>query len=324
MDVSKYPFSKEAAELIQEEGYNIEDLAFHPDLAKARERALRRLFSSIEGRVDITLDEVKPMNDVYSFLISRIIVERIGDRFLRNRFAEHEAKRFLKLSEGEYLENLVKLAEESFEIKVKMMERKTVAIPYDKYLELARGLGGEKWRLVNRDVRSGEVIVLDREFRRLLAEAMRIRILKPSEIKEELPKPLEDLVSEVRRVLEAKKESLPKRKVVDRIAPCMKELLRKVSEGENLPHAARFALAAYLLKIGWEKRKVTDVFRSIPDFKEKIAAYQVEQIARRGYLPPSCSRLKSLGICVEKCGINNPLNYGRRKKNELGTNKRGI
>ncbi|RLG49083.1 MAG: DNA primase regulatory subunit PriL, partial [Thermoproteota archaeon] len=38
MDISRYPFSKEAAELVQEEGYNIEDLAYHPDLAKARER----------------------------------------------------------------------------------------------------------------------------------------------------------------------------------------------------------------------------------------------------------------------------------------------
>ena len=314
MDISRYPFSKEAAELVQEEGYNIEDLAYHPDLAKARERALKRLFSSIEGRIDLTIDEIRPMNDVYSFLISRIIVERIGDRFLKNRFAEHEAKRFFKLSEGEYLGNLVKLAEESFNLKARIMEGKSVAIPYDKYLELARGLGGEKWRLVNRNLRNGEVIVLDREFRRLLAEAIRNKILKPSEVKGELPKPLEDLALEVRRVLEAKKESLPKRRVAGKLAPCMKELLRKISEGENLPHAARFALAAYLLKMGWEKEKVVDVFKSIPDFKEKIATYQVEQIAKRGYLPPSCSKLKSMGICVDECGINNPLNYGRRKR----------
>ncbi len=314
MDISRYPFSKEAAELIEEEGYNLEDLAYHPDLLRARERALRRLFSSIEGKIDLSIDEIRPMNDVYSFLISRIIVERLGDKFLRNRFAEHEAKRFLKLSEGEYLPNLVKLAEESFEIKIRILEGELVAIPYDKYLELAKGLGGEKWRLVNRDLREGEVIVSEKEFRRLLAEAIRMRVLKPSKIEEELPKPLEDLALVVRRLLEAKKESLPKRRRIGKLAPCMEELLKKVSEGENLPHAARFALAAYLLKIGWEKSKVIDVFRSIPDFKEKVAAYQVEQIAKKGYLPPSCSKLRSMGICVEDCGINNPLSYGRRRK----------
>jgi len=314
MDISKYPFSKEAAELIEEEGYNLEDLAYHPDLSRAREKALKRLFSAIEGRIDLSIDEVRPMNDVYSFLISRIIVERLGDSFLRNRFAEHEAKRFLSLSEGEYLSNLVKLAEESFGLGVSVLEGNLIVLPYDEYLKLARGLGGEKWRLVNRDIREGKVVVSDRDFRRLLAEALRIRILRRSDLKGELPKPLEDLAETVRNLLEAKKESLPRRRIVGRLAPCIEELLRKVSNGENLPHVARFTLAAYLLKIGWEKDKVIDVFRSLPDFKEKIAVYQVEQISKKGYLPPSCSKLKSMGVCIEECGLNNPLSYGRRKR----------
>ena len=313
MDISRYPFSKEAAELVEEEGYNLEDLAYHPDLLKARERALRRLFSSIEGKLDLSIDEVRPMNDVYAFIISRIIVERIGDKFLRNRFAEHEVKRFLKLSEGEYLPNLVKLAERSFKIEVRILDGNMVAVPYDKYLELARGLGGDKWRLVNRDIRGGEVIVSEREFRRLLAEAIRMRVLRPSHIQGELPKPLEDMAEVVRNLLEAKKKSIPKKRRIGKLAPCMSELIRRISDGENIPHAARFALAAYLLKIGWDKRKVVDIFRSLPDFKEKIATYQVEQIARKGYLPPNCLKLRSIGICVGECGVNNPLSYGRRK-----------
>ncbi len=314
MDISKYPFSKEAAELIEEEGYNLEDLAYHPDLSGARQKALKRLFSAIEGKTDLSIDEVRPMNDVYSFLISRIIVERLGDNFLRNRFAEHEAKRFLRLSEGEYLSNLIKLAEESFELGVSVLKGELIALPYEKYLRLARGLGGEKWRLVNRDIREGMVIVSNKDFRRLLAEALRMRILRGLDLKGELPKPLEDFAKTVHGLLEAKKETLPRRRIVGKLAPCIKELLRKVSEGENLPHVARFTLAAYLLKIGWEKGKVIDVFRSLPDFKEKIAVYQVEQIAKKGYLPPNCSKLKSMGICVEECGINNPLSYGRRKR----------
>ncbi|HIE23917.1 MAG TPA: hypothetical protein EYP68_06785, partial [Candidatus Korarchaeota archaeon] len=197
---------------------------------------------------------------------------------------------------------------------VSVLEGNLIVLPYDEYLKLARGLGGEKWRLVNRDIREGKVVVSDRDFRRLLAEALRIRILRRSDLKGELPKPLEDLAETVRNLLEAKKESLPRRRIVGRLAPCIEELLRKVSNGENLPHVARFTLAAYLLKIGWEKDKVIDVFRSLPDFKEKIAVYQVEQISKKGYLPPSCSKLKSMGVCIEECGLNNPLSYGRRKR----------
>ncbi len=314
MDISKYPFSKEAAELVEQEGYNLEDLAYHPDLKRAREKALKRLFSSINGELDLSIDEVRPMNDVYSFLISRIIVERIGDGFLRTRFAEHEAKRFFRLSEGESPQNLIKLAEESFKIGAKLLEGGFLAVPYHKYLELSSGIGGKKWRLANRDLRGGRVILCEREFRRLLAEALRARILKSSGFKGDLPKPLEDLAETVRDLLEIRKKEIPKRKIIGKMAPCMEELLRRTSEGENLPHAARFALAAYLLKIGWDKGGVVDVFRSMPDFKEKVAEYQVNQIARKGYLPPSCSKLKSLGICVEECGINNPLSYGRKKK----------
>ena len=309
--VSLYPFSREAADLVEEEGFNIADLAYHPDLEGARRNALRRLVSAISSGVDVEIDEIKPINDVYSFIIARVVMERLNDRVLRNSFAEHEAKRFFHLSEGESLRNMLDLALEGFSMTTTELEGGGLMLPYEQFIELSTGIGGANWRLVNRDVRAGQVALSPRECRRLLSEAGRRHLLSPAEVEGELPEPLEEMCRTVSRLISKRRPRFRARRIRN-LAPCLQELLDRASRGENLPHQARFALAAYLLKVSWGIEKVIDAFRAIPDFKEEATRYQVTQIAEKGYLPPNCSRMKSLGLCTADCGVSNPLSFRRR------------
>jgi DNA primase large subunit len=64
------------------------------------------------------------------------------------------------------------------------------------------------------------------------------------------------------------------------------------------------------------------VFVSVTDFDEEFTRYQIEHIAglrgsRTRYTPPTCSTLRTHGVCVNPdriCGrIKHPLSYYRRK-----------
>jgi len=104
--------------------------------------------------------------------------------------------------------------------------------------------------------------------------------------------------------------------------PCIEKLLEDLKSGKNLPHHARFALATFLLNIGKPIDEVVDLFRTSPDFNERITRYQVEHLAglrgsRVKYSPYKCSNMKSLGLCVDVegkiCkGIHHPLQYYKR------------
>mgnify|MGYP000284504932 CR=1 FL=1 len=96
--------------------------------------------------------------------------------------------------------------------------------------------------------------------------------------------------------------------------PCMEAILEALKNGENLPHTARFAITTYLLWRGWDVDQIVDLFRTAPDFNEKITRYQVQHIAgqtggRKQYAVPSCRTMSAWGLCPAKCGVKSPARF---------------
>jgi len=111
--------------------------------------------------------------------------------------------------------------------------------------------------------------------------------------------------------------------VQEAFPPCISAIYAALKRGENLSHHQRFVLAAFLGSIGVDKEEIVDLFRSLPDFKEKITRYQVEHIlgergAGKKYLPYSCEKMKVLGLCVADCGVKNPLQFYFRERAKAG------
>jgi hypothetical protein len=84
------------------------------------------------------------------------------------------------------------------------------------------------------------------------------------------------------------------------LRPCVFEA---ITTDPDPPHALRVALVSELMFYGWSKESILELIRRLrwSDYDSKKTKYQVEQIMRRGYLPPSCYRLKPLVKCTE-CG----------------------
>jgi len=291
--LAKYPFSEEAKRLVEREGLSIEELAYDPLLSRARMLAKERLERAISRSSFFQTDFLDPASEIYSLIIARIIVEASRDEMLRNLLAEHESKRFMHFSRDESDENLLRIASD---LNVRMEIDEGFRVPILDYIRLSKRLRDPKWRAVNRRVEKGYVLLSRDEARRLLAEAVRERILSRIDVPE-LPSPF----LEILKSLNVPKKAVKRGK--KGLLPCIESLLDSIMKGENLPHVARFALASHLLAAGWSTDEVLDVFRHSPDFKEKIARYQIEQIAKKGYRPPSCRKMMSWGLCLEECRV---------------------
>ncbi len=291
------PFSKEAASLLEEQGLTLEDLAYDPLLEEARRLSRERLLRALDARTPARLPVTNPVNEVYSFVAAKLIAARVG-RSMLSRLANYEAKRFMELSERLSKEELIHLAKSTFSVNLK--EENGLWIDVTSYSNGCSGIGGSRWRLVNRIVRRGYVLLDDRELRRLLSEYVKAKVMDTPRV--DLPPPLENVAKEISDAFAKRMRRRYRKPRKGDFPPCIRDLIAKLRRGENLTHQARFALTSFLLNVGWSEEQVLDLFRSAPDFNERIASYQISHIARRKYKPPSCETMKNWGLCPGDCG----------------------
>ena len=332
---AKYPFLPESREYLAKHGLTIESFA-DPVYSRIVERAKARILDAANygdniGPWNLSDDELV---ELASFPLSIVMITSIGDRRLARRFALAESSLAVKLLEGEGEEVVLKIAREVFGMDVRVEKRTISGIEYDYSLGLKDYLRGAllfnkpEWKLVNRIVERGRVLVTSHELIRLMKDRIMDYVLelidrawgKPPK----LPKPLEDAVKELR-------ENLPKNLIEIELGselggpetwpPCMRAIRERLLSGENVSHFANFALASFLINIGMKPEEVLSLYANRPDFDARIARYQVEHIAglrgsRTRYTTPSCSTMRTNGLCVkggELCGgVRNPLTYYRR------------
>ncbi len=337
IDYAKYPYLADVRRFIEE---HYPGLSFEAILERDN-RVLARAFERIEqavsqGRVGEP-GTYTYVEEVLAYYASIILVSLSTSRWLADRYALAEAERSYLHMVGEPSETLVSLARllgikarhSTTSIRIFKTRRGgyivrmyPYAIHFSDYLRLASRLTGDpSWKLVNQPLLGGWVYI-DRKarFARLLKEAVQTRVREQIRLVEEVPPPLKPLADRVSEIL-SKYGRTPGRGVFpeapgrvepEAYPPCVAEIHAKALRGEHLSHHERFAIATFLLNIGASVDEVVDVFRNMPDFKEKIARYQVEHLAGlRGagtkYRVYSCEKMKSLGICRADCGTRTPL-----------------
>jgi len=267
-----------------------------------------------------------------------------NDATLKRRYALLEAKRASELLSNEDRSKILAIAE-SFGWKIKPTEEDTqtynFTLHFTTFLKNAAHFHSKKWKIVNRLLQNGEVYITKAEASRLLEEEVRTHIEEKLNAKiESLPETIAKRIGQLNQLFSERKatikmEELPKELVVPAFPPCIKRLYDIIASGRNVSHIGRFALTSFLTSTGMSSENVTDLFRALPDFNERLTRYQVEHIAgRRGsrtkYIPPRCDTLQTHGVCQNRddlcIKIRHPLAYYRRKlrttkKNPNATDK---
>ena len=328
-EMAKYPFLAESGQYLKDKGFSLEQFGKDPDLKPILDKALNRIEIATTGK--IYRSEVANLEEldleVFSFLLAVILLKLSGMNTLIRRFSLAEARRAEKYLERDLadLSNKTKeelatrIIKELFSIEVQKRDNFFV-IPISAYLKHSVNFHEREWKLINRRVDNGKVILTPHETVRLIRKeldnyiASKIRSAGTPSMIETLKKPVERLVSL------SKKFSVPT-VISTEYPPCIKHAIDVLDKGENLPHSGRFLLATYLLGVGQTIEKIAPLFKNAPDYNEKITMYQLNHLKGSSgsgteYKCPSCERVRSKDLCfaTSDCdGIINPVQFKKKK-----------
>ena len=194
------------------------------------------------------------------------------------------------------------------------------------YLDLAAAGWGGRWRLVNREVADGEVRVTHEELSRLLEAAVERRVasglpleVRGSEGGDAIAEALAPAIAELRELLndtDTAGRASVEAVVPALFPPCMRTLVQRAREGEELPATAEFSVISFLVALGMDREDVTTLLDVAEGETADRIGTRIEYLAERDgtqYPPPSCATMKAYGDCVdpdERCEtISHPLSY---------------
>ena len=331
---AKYPFLADAGRHLQEQGFELSQFGTDPVLRVVVDKALERLMAATRGSVyesglmggrasqDRTLDI-----EIFSFLIAIILIKLAGRPTLIQRFALSESRRAEKYLAQDLTDTrdrsradmARRIILEIFGLEVVKREYHYL-IPVADYLRHSAVFHEREWKLVNRQVEDGLVVLRPDKAVRLVRHALTIYIA--SKIRDSPAPPpdtIRGLEGEVARLVSEADRLTPAYEITGKNPPCIEHAVESLSRGENLPHSARFMLGTFLLSRGKSVEEIAPLFKSAPDYSERITMYQLNHLAGKigptRYSCPSCSKLRVQGLCfaTRECdGIINPVQFGRR------------
>lgn len=323
---AKYPFLPEAREFLADYfDVDIGELG-GDEYKNAIERAAERVAQTIRSkRIGFDSDNmIDYKSEILSFPVAIGLVAAINDDRLRQMFSIAEAKKCFDLMAVGGTDEILEVAKNMLFPIMETEEKgeRTLSLKVQEYLRHSPQFWGPSWKLTNRRIARGNVLLSSLELARLLEESIREQILERTKraidyhgfgglLKEEF-----ELITQEWGVFKAQLGTFTVEERRD-TPPCMVRLSSRQGKGENLSHVERRSLATYLIGIGRNIEELMGIFKTSPDFNERIARYQLEHLAgqrggRRKYLPPSCKTMQTYGLCFpdQWCdNIRNPLQY---------------
>jgi DNA primase large subunit len=213
-------------------------------------------------------------------------------------------------------------------------------IPLESYLQTAVSLNEPQWRLTNRGVHNGTLVIERGEVFEMIEEAIYQRVKEnlPLDIPdafrekmttatpysefddstvpsywEDIPRTHEQVPNAEYNFIELVRAAIKDEHFsyqIDRVEPglfppVIDRLLDGVRNGENLIHEARFTLVAFFINIGMSPDEIVDMLQVGGSFGEEPTRYQVNHIMAGGgngepYTPANYPTMDAWGIEWER------------------------
>ncbi len=300
----------------------------------------------MEAMQDSEEREITTVEDLKCLPVSLWILRRFDESILTARVINHSRdilEQFLSSPKvpPEYVPDYGRI----YDAYVEYDElRSLFKISIGQFVAHSPRLSGYRYRLVYQSVRGG-FVYCDREVAvKIIREAF---VKKVFSIFDKLPEdesysvtaPLGERVDDLYETFlkSGIKHSIDLGDVdATLFPPCIKEYISQMRDGVNLPHMARFTLVSFLHKVGMDSKGIIELFKTAPDFNEKMTTYQVNhvtgEISSTEYSPPKCSVLRSNHLCYwgddplcHREWLRHPMQYytykKRKKSGELPLNK---
>ena len=326
--LARYPFLSDTRQYIKDHGPTIQDLLHDLLYERARLIGIERLDNAMKNR-DVGQRSLATDTDcimeILSYPLARMVAVCIGDPYFKKRYALGEAYQVYTHLLNEPSSFLLSVASELNVNVHHRPETNTMKIFFKDYLRNAPTRYKE-WKMVNRGIGGGYLTISHKDLARILLEVLRERINQELLARDCDPSVKEIFSVDIQRfqntlALQKKKiEATPVGKVsVEKLPPCMKDILSSIQSGENVPHMGRFALVAFLSSLKLSTNDILKLFSTAPDYQEDKTRYQVEHITGASssteYKCPGCEKMRTYGICpVQKMDdlckkVRHPLSY---------------
>lgn len=317
-DLAHYPFLPEAQGLLASRGIKMTGLSGSTIGCFYLDQAAGRIILALNGKTVYPESDDDVVSDIITYVLARVLVSCTKDKRTIDRLCRMEAARVYAYFHAEENQLLKKRVCEELGL-----ETNDGSLPVIRYAELASRVRDAKWRLINREVENGRVLVSADEMDVLIAE--RIRNILSSGLPLDVPEALaKEYLPWSDRVLAAVQErTLAEFGTIDESAypPCIQSLISAAAAGVNLTHSGRFSMTAFLHNVGMNNEQIAGIFARSPDYNPDMTNYQVDHILTNEYTTPSCATMLTHGVCVNKdrlCeSVSHPLNYYRSKKKML-------
>jgi DNA primase large subunit len=280
---------------------------------RARSRGRERVVAALDrepGPEPTASSEAEALVEILGYVVARLLVSCVDDSLSTNRFALIEAERLKANLEEAPDARFVEVCE-ALDLPLEPADasrEEDWRVSFDAYLRSARRLSALEWKLVNRTMDEGAVLLTRSQVTRLAEEALRLRLLDelpldlPTDVEEVLQDMVDPLEARLAEVRAGREEVELDQIEPDAFPPCMNALISSIHAGENVSHEGRFAIVSFLHKVGMDKETIiNELFPHVPDFAIDVTEYQVDHITSggdgEGYTPPGCSSMQTYGIC---------------------------
>ena len=338
--LSKYPFLNDAKTYVADNKLSVKEILDDTLYERARAIGIERIDNAFKTR-DVgnrtLLTDSDCIMELISYPIARMIAVCIGDNYFKRRYALGEALHAYKNLLAEPTDFLLDISRE-FDITVKIDDEKNhVKIYFIDYLKHAPTRYKE-WKIINRTLQEGYIIISHKDLARIIQEALRTRInqeLDNRECDNNISKVFKEDIDRIKNIVLSYKKKIETEPIgkldISKLPPCMKDILTAIQVGENVPHMGRFALVSFLNSLKLSVNDIIKIFSTAPDFEEEKTRYQIEHItgniSSTSYKPPGCDKMRTYGICpVDKADEickrkRHPLSYYKFKWYEEKKNK---
>ena len=334
-EIAKYPFLADAGQYLKDKGFTLVQFGVDPDLKELISKAYERIQVAADGKIyksDLIDNQVSKEaalpREVFSFLLAIVLLKLCGMHTLIKRFSLAEARRAEKYLEKD-LANIsdesknqlaVRVIDDLFSVKVQKQDD-YFTIPISDYLKHSINFHEREWKLINRHVENGNVLLSPHETVRLIRKELGTYI-NSKIVNAKTPTMIPGFEDSVNKLVLLSKKFKTFTVTTGENPPCVKHALEILEKGENLPHSGRFMLATFLLSKGQTVQQIAPLFKNAPDYNERVTLYQLNHLAGTSgsgtqYSCPSCEKLKTQSLCfaTPECdNIISPLQFGKKKQ----------
>ena len=318
---ARYPFLPQANAAIkahmEANKIDLDALVDTEWLEAVRVRARVRLVESVVSKdidATTTIDIHTPygqMVECLSFLYAMVTVCASFDERLLGRWAEGEASRADHLWGNIETPDSFRRLAETYLSDVRIGEDGNWEVPVTDFIEICPKISGAYWRLPNRPMRNGWVVLSpgakgssQKQLSRLLKERIRMQLAEECIARREK---MDDaftgrMAEEIGRILgllqhQASTEVSFTSAEEGDWPPCMQEITTQLAQSVNINHVGRVFLASMSRVIGLSVDEAQSFFVNAPDYSADTTRYQLNHVYEHEYTPAGCPKLQINACC---------------------------